>query len=602
MEWLNQSGWWAWLGIPFVIALYLLRRKAVRHEVSSLLLWQRVECAQEAQKPFQRLRKQWLLWLQLLLVALLAVAVLRPAGSGGMHGELVFVFDVSASMQAIEKGKSRLERAAIQAAELVDDLQDGDTVTILTAGQMVNQPISRSTDKQRIKAVLGALKAENGTADMAGAISLALAMKRDLPSLSVIVFSDEQQQMDERIQLSYVGSGEENRGLVSLRCSEQGEGLTAFARVANYGEASTVVLECYADGVLCDIQSLTLAKDSQQNIQMQVPAEAQIVWVEIKTEDAMMADNVRYWVREKPLVYKALLVSDGNVFLEKALSLRDDIDLYKTTAAEAVHMEGYDLYLFDGISPTEMPEIGSIFVLSPGSILALSPDNGIGSIQAKEAKQSEGRLRAASTAQGEKLAQNLTFSEITLRSYRPLSGGESVLTWGEDVLLSVAENGGRRTAVLGFDLHDSNLPMKPDFPILIQNLMDFLLPVSVTAVEDAVCGQSMVLALDERTEAAKVVTPSGQEATIEGNLFSQTEEIGVYTLWEERRDETERVTAFALHIPPVESDIRQSFGELQSDMDLKKEQIGTGKEWTVYFLLAFLLLLLLEWEVSRRGN
>ena len=36
-------------------------------------------------------------------------------------------------------------------------------------------------------------------------------------------------------------------------------------------------------------------------------------------------------------------------------------------------------------------------------------------------------------------------------------------------------------AVLGFDLHNSNLPLKYDFPVLIQNILDWLLPAEATA-------------------------------------------------------------------------------------------------------------------------
>lgn len=43
MQWLNPAGAWAFLGLLPVIALYLLRRKAKRVPVPSLMLWRKTE-------------------------------------------------------------------------------------------------------------------------------------------------------------------------------------------------------------------------------------------------------------------------------------------------------------------------------------------------------------------------------------------------------------------------------------------------------------------------------------------------------------------------------------------------------------------------------
>jgi 4-hydroxybenzoate polyprenyltransferase len=58
------------LSIPIVI-FYMLRLKRQPMKVSSLLLWQRVLQDQQANAPWQKLRRNLLLLLQLLLLALL---------------------------------------------------------------------------------------------------------------------------------------------------------------------------------------------------------------------------------------------------------------------------------------------------------------------------------------------------------------------------------------------------------------------------------------------------------------------------------------------------------------------------------------------------
>src|SRR5436305_10407220 len=63
--------------IPVVIVFYLLKRKRVLRLVSSTLLWQRFLAETQANAPFQRLRHNWLLLLQILLLLLAVFAIAR---------------------------------------------------------------------------------------------------------------------------------------------------------------------------------------------------------------------------------------------------------------------------------------------------------------------------------------------------------------------------------------------------------------------------------------------------------------------------------------------------------------------------------------------
>jgi len=593
MEWLLPVGVWAFVSVPAIIALYLLRRRAARHEVPSLLLWQRTESAQEAYKPFQKLRKQWLLILQLLLAILLSLALLRPALPGMARGEVVLVFDMSASMQTTYGGKTRLDLAVEEAVALVDRMKEGDAVTILTAGSKVGQTLARSTDKLKIRTALRALRAENGTADLDSAVSLAKAMRRDLPELSIVVYSDMYTTEDPEVDVSAVGIGADNRSILSLRCSPQEDGLLAFARIANYGAMADVTMECYADGALVDVRTLSLPAGREVGVPFGVPMDAQAVWVVLTTPDALEADNIRYWVAQQQRERRVLLVTQGNIFLEKALALRQDAMIYRTTAADAGGMDDYDLVILDGESSRELP--------TAGSLLAFAPDREIFGIHRAGAIEASGRLWAESNPLAKRLTRNLLLSGLALRVHHPLTGGQSILRWGDGTLLAVAEQEGRRIAVIGFDLHDSNLPMQADFPILMQNLMDYLLPEAVGAVDAVFCGRPVDIAPDEWAIGQQVITPSGRAVPVEGTVFLDTGEIGIYVLREERADGVSRVTPFALHMAPSEADVRHVAEPGTSNRQDATGRKGAGMELTLFLLLTILLLSMVEWEVSRRG-
>ena len=64
--------------LPVVVIFYLLKRKRVVKLVSSTLLWQKFLADTQASAPFQRLRHNWLLILQLLMLALAVFALMRP--------------------------------------------------------------------------------------------------------------------------------------------------------------------------------------------------------------------------------------------------------------------------------------------------------------------------------------------------------------------------------------------------------------------------------------------------------------------------------------------------------------------------------------------
>src|SRR5687768_18255732 len=70
------------LALPVVVVFYLLKRKRVVKLVSSTLLWQRFLADTQASAPFQKLRHNWLLIFQILMLLLVIFALARPYFQG----------------------------------------------------------------------------------------------------------------------------------------------------------------------------------------------------------------------------------------------------------------------------------------------------------------------------------------------------------------------------------------------------------------------------------------------------------------------------------------------------------------------------------------
>src|SRR5258706_10072992 len=116
-----------------IIVLYMLRLRRREVQVSSTLLGQQLVRDREANAPWQRLRRNLLLLLQLLILAALVIALARPfiEVPAVTTGRIALLIDASASMNATDVEPSRFEAAKQQANNIVDTLTQGDSLAVI---------------------------------------------------------------------------------------------------------------------------------------------------------------------------------------------------------------------------------------------------------------------------------------------------------------------------------------------------------------------------------------------------------------------------------------------------------------------------------------
>lgn len=432
MTFLSPEFGWCLLALPVILVLYLLKRRYVEHSVPSTFLWRRAARDTTASRPLQRLRRNILLPIQLLMAAALVLGLMRPAIPGGMAGEVVMIFDLSASMQARENGRTRLDRAVDAAEGLIAGMGARDALTILAADGGARQVLSRSTDRDAARRALEGLTPTNQNCDLSGAVSLAEAMRRELDGVQVVVFSDDYVP-PQGVSAQNVGSGLDNRAVASFTV----EGSAGYARVANYGADCDVTLACYAGDALCDAKALHIPAGETAGTTFDVP---DCAWarVEIREADAIAADNQLYFVPQRSERRTVALAGAGSVFLERALTLREDVALVRVADDNMASVQA-DLYVY-GDSPL-------VFSLDPQQDQIAAGDE----VEPQGTPVLAGR---------DEVTAGLTLSEVAVRAYRPLEGGTALMTIDGNSVLARTD----RAVVLGFDIHDSNLPLKYDFP------------------------------------------------------------------------------------------------------------------------------------------
>ena len=448
-----QYAWFLLLPAGIVV-LYLLRRKYLPKQVPSTFLWRTAIRDHAANKPLQRLRKNLLLPVQFLAALVLALALMQPNLTGGAASRTVMIFDLSASMQTVSDGKSRLETAKDRAEELLQGLPPGEEITVLAAGEDVRQTLTGSTDREDVRQAIRSLACGRGGADLEKAVSLAEAIRREETDRGtrIVVFSDNYTPKA-GIAAMNAGRGEENRGIYALT-AEDG---SAYARICNFGGDCTVTVACEADGRLCEAKETEIPAGETAGVLFAIPENAVKVTVILREADALAADNRAEASVERRETRTVALTGD-NLFLESALQVREDLRVVRTSEDAPAETEA-DLYIY-GTSPL-------LFSRNPSST-AFS--------WSEEEKEPAGSLTAEETP----MTEGLTLRNVSLRTCRPLTGGKAAIRAGSDVLAAYTDT----EAAIGFRLQDSNLPLKYDFPVLIQNILNMLLPRTAEALPE----------------------------------------------------------------------------------------------------------------------
>ena len=563
MEFLQVGGAWAFLGLAAILALYMLKRRYEEHEVPSTYLWRRMLADQNANRPFQKLRKNLLMLLQLAVVALLALALMHPATEGLTGGDYVLIFDTSLSMRA----DNRMEQAKERALRMVDEMAAGSSVTVITAGNEVETPLSRSEDSVRVKQTISSVRAGYAGAALDRAVSLAQAMAREIDGLSIVVFSDAYE-APKGVQAVNVGKSAENRAIRSVKLARRAEANEAVVVVTNYGEACDLTLEIEADGALWDVHTVSLEAEQTLGVSFTLPDDVQTVHVRIRQADALAEDNEAWGVPQETRTHVVAYAGDKNVFLETAIGLREDVELVKTD--------------FEGLASAQ----AEMYVSVQNGLTVLSR-TGATSITAGEEKMAgNGSLSVSSR---EALMEGVSADGVAVRSYRPLTGGRALLSLNGDALIAADDD----SVVFGFDLHNSNFPLRLGFPVLMRNLLSEMLEETTLALDGLEAGDTLRLSTASEGRA-EVTDPSGAHLTLPCVLNQP----GLYTLSQTAKGEV-RKTQFAVGLNAAELDVRETAPSVNADAG--STQRAAGHDYVRLLVCLALAVSLLEWWVSRRG-
>ena len=310
--------------IPIIIVMYLLKQKAVETPISSLFLWKEMYRNVEANTPWEKLKKNWLLILQIITIIVLILALASPYIMSGSVGadHAVIVIDNSASMNAMyDENRTRLEYALEEAQDYVRGLKTGTGISIITSNNKATLVLSNSDDKTQAMAELKAIENTYINGDCIAGVEMVKSMQTQWDSVETVCFTDTNVSMEqvegyivdvyvpmENAGVDYVGHGTNNGKLIVL------------AKISNYGtQELTADVNLYGDDELLQIKTITVGAGISEVIYFDnIDFEGDSLRVELTYADAIKEDNVCYDILKDEQVTEVLLMTDANVYLEKA--------------------------------------------------------------------------------------------------------------------------------------------------------------------------------------------------------------------------------------------------------------------------------------------
>ena len=378
IQFLNPwAGLTSLLAIP-IILLYMLRLRRRPVTVPSLLLWEAAARDRHANRPWQKLRRNWLLALQLLALLSLTLALMRPALPTplAVHGQAILLLDVSASMQgAHPDGGTRFEAAVRELHDVAAALSPADTVTLITVEARPRLWL-RGGDARALRQALDEIAPTDGVADWQAAAALAAGSAAGEETTTLLVtdaaISAPIPALPGDVRVLPVGGEQANVGVVAFSLRRHDGGWTAFVRLHNAGPATAREVTLTADGSVVAHRAVDLPAESDIALTFEsVPVTA---WAEVQldaappTQDALRLDD-RAWVAfSAHQAASVLLVTPGNRFLQQALRSLPGTELATTDTLPGGELatSAPGLTVVDGPLTGTLPT-SNLWLIAPGA-------------------------------------------------------------------------------------------------------------------------------------------------------------------------------------------------------------------------------------------
>jgi hypothetical protein len=601
-----------------VTVFYILKLRRRAFAVPFSPLWSRILRDKEATSLFSRLKRILSLLLQLALLALLVLALGDPrAATSLLKGRhLVVLVDASASMQATDVAPNRLGVAKEEVRKMIRGLGGADRMLIAQMDAVTSALAPMSGDTAELERALDRMKPTDARADFPRALRFATDAVRGLERPEIVVVSDGDlgeaadaagpvHLGDAKLVYVPVGKGKRNVAITQFsvrRYPLDKSRYEVMLEVTNTGtEPEEVELTLHGDGVLVDLTKLKLAPGERlprfyPNLSGASRAlEAKLALLGGGHDD-LPADDHAYALLPERRRAKVLVVSEGNTYLEAALLLDEYLEVtqVRPNAYAAAASGQYDLAIFDGVTPAEPPSASALYLdpRGPGSPVKVGAEldrPGFDKVDGKHPVARFVALGDVNILKGHRLA--------------PEPGDHAVgISAGAPILVAGARSGHKFVA-LGFDVRDSDLPLRVAWPLFLVNCVNWFTDEDASYLSSFRTGEVWRIPAPGDSPSATLTLPGGDTQTVpvhEGRAVHLGTHAGFYEL----ALPSGAKTRFAANLLDADESAIAPLPELVVDGQhagaLEGFKVGVRREIWIYLLILAILLTAIEWATYHR--
>lgn len=603
------------LAIP-ILLLYMLKLRRKQEQVSSTFLWVQLLREQQANAPWQKLKRNLLLFLQLLILAALVFALARPALKVPVvaSGSVIVLLDASASMNATDANPTRFESGRQAVLDLINGLSPASSLTLILVAEKPQILISAATDKALLKDALKNARVTQGPANWQSAFALAAGAANN--STIVIVSDGGLPQsglpsLPGEIRFIPIGASQNNLAVSALALRPARTSPELFAEVTNYDSSDrTVLLSTYFNDNLIDARQISIQANSSASLTLDHLSNDSGIYKAVITTpnsqsslnalDSLPLDNTAFAVFQSASARRILLVSKGNLYLEQLLAALPGIQPFRALPAAdgtlQIPNDPFNLYIFDGWLPLELPK-ANLLLINPPSNSFFEVGDAYNEFQNMRVNQNT-------------LTNFVDWSNVHIRQAKQIETppwAQTLIESDAGPLVFAGETDGQRIAALAFDLKESDLPLQIAYPILFSNLINYLAPSGAFDSSQSLrVGESLTILPPADVERIVIASPSNTAYILSPDraIFTQTDELGYYAVNLLSGNST-TVQYFAVNLFNADESNIQPRETIQIGRSTvtpaASAQIGQRELWQWLAALA-LLILMIEWQVFHRRS
>lgn len=584
------------LTIPPVIMLYILKRKYKEEIISSSLLWKEVYKNTRANTPWEKFKKNILLLLQIIIILSVILALMSPFISigGRSYKNVIIVIDNTASMNTIyNDSNSRLEQGKTLAKEYLNSTKEGTNTYIISYDGTSNLLLNGDFNKYNATSIIDKISTSYSSGDISDVVSFVKAIGDGVgEEYEALIFTDKQMAIsDINGRIVYLGNSGLNASVDNVSHKFVDDKVKVIANVTNNGDSLYEGdFSLYNGEELAAVEGVSLQVGESKTLSFELDSlNSSYLKGELSRKDILMEDNTYYHVVNENKVKKILLVTDENVFLEKAFGVIENTEVYKTNdVSNITNNDEYDLYVFDNKMPEVMPSKGSILFINPNSNELFNVLEG-------------GEIGQATAVKGS-VSSYLENTQFTLSEYNIIETpyyGTNILTIDDNSIGFKGEINDRKIAALSFDLHSTDFALKKEFPILIYELGEELISTGMVYSNNFKAGEKIVVKSSDFESEINVTYPNGDIKDLKsGEEVNGELALGIYKINQNNNNES-----FSVNFPTSsESDTSvETIGENDNIVN-GKSNLKSGFNLTPIFILLAMLVVAFEWILYKKGN